>query len=366
MAFRFKLSEPFAEGCRRVAREQIERAQIQLKAGKDASVAVHETRKCMKRLRALLRLIRPAIGEQAFRSENAHLRDIGAMLSGTRDRHVLIETMSKLEAASGHNGLGDGVRKLLMEQNGQQGDDVDAAAMKQALKELDEARKRLSRLRISGRGFDIVGAGLEASYRKARRAFREAYENSEDEAFHEWRKGAQQHWRHMVLLARAWPECLEARINEARDLSQLLGDDHDLAILAAFVGSERATAIPPKQVALIEKLARERQAELRKIARPIGDRLFAESAKALRRRMATYWEAAVTHKEVTPRAAEAPPETQPLPKQVTPPPHEPCAQAFAAADKAAAAPKARKPARKRPAQPRRRAATKTAGTKTPV
>jgi len=362
MAFRFKLSEPFDEGSRRVAREQFERAQSQLKTGTDAAVAVHETRKCLKRLRALLRLIRPAIGDTAFRSENAHLREIGVMLSSARDRHVLIETITKLEATSGHDGLGDPVRKLLTEQNGEQGDDVDAAAMKRALKELDQAQKRCARLRISGRGFAVVGGGLEASYRRARRAFHDSYETQTDEAFHEWRKGAQQHWRHMVLLSRAWTDCMDARIAEARQLSQLLGDDHDLAILAAFVRSERAAAIADENVALIEKLARERQARLRAIARPVGDRLFAEGAKALRRRMAAYWEAAAAYKEVANLNEEKHAAPKPKAAAAT---KEPCADAPAKASALTTkTTKATKVASKKPRS--RRPAAKTSDPKTPV
>ena len=62
---------------------------------------MHETRKALKRLRALLRLVRPAMGEAAFKQENAQLRDIGLSLSGARDRHVLLETVNKLEGAAG-------------------------------------------------------------------------------------------------------------------------------------------------------------------------------------------------------------------------------------------------------------------------
>ena len=103
------------------------------------------------------------------------------------------------------------------------------AAMQAGAEPAGEAKKRFARLRLAGSGFDVVGAGLETSYRKARRAFRDAYDEPTDEAFHEWRKGAQPHWRQMTLLSRAWPEYLGARASEARSLSQILGDDHDLA-----------------------------------------------------------------------------------------------------------------------------------------
>ncbi len=55
-----------------------------------------------------------------------------------------------------------------------------------------------------------------------------------DEDFHALRKSVQQHWRHMQLLSRAWPEALSARADEAKALSQLLGEDHDLYVLRSF------------------------------------------------------------------------------------------------------------------------------------
>ncbi len=101
----------------------------------------------------------------------------------------------------------------------------------------------------------------------------------------------------MTLLARAWPEYLGARASEARTLSQLLGDDHDLAMLVAFVHSDAATTISGEHAALVEKAARQRQAELRACAKPRGERLFAEAPERLRRSIGVYWQAATALKE---------------------------------------------------------------------
>ncbi len=302
MAFRFKLAEPLEQGVKRIACEQIERAQSQLKGPGDTVVAVHETRKAMKRLRALLRLIRPALGESVFREENAKLRDLSAGLSGTRDRHVLLETVAKLEANSslGKKGLAQVLRDVLHATNGREDPAAEVAAMKEAQSRLADAKKRFSGLTFKGEGFDIVGPGLEASYRKGRRAFHHAYSDPTDENFHEWRKGTQAHWRHMVLLSRAWAGCLNARVAEARALSQLLGDDHDLALLVAFVKSEVGGELDTTQAAAIEKIARQRQEELRAVAHPRGVRLFTEGPRNLRRRMAAYWDSAVVLRELAP------------------------------------------------------------------
>lgn len=302
MAYRFKLGEPFDEGTRRIAIEQIERAQALLQETGDHAVAVHETRKSLKRLRALLRLVRPAIGESVFKDENARLRDIGLSLSGARDRHVLLETLNKLATSNGlgRRSLVDDLRHAIASANGE----GTPLTMQQGHARLSEAKKRIAHLSIEGSGFDVVGAGLERSYRRARLALAEAYARPSDEVFHEWRKGAQAHWRQMTLLARAWPEYIGARALEARNLSQLLGDDHDLALLVAFVHSD-AAGISKERAAVVEKAARRRQGELRDIARPHGDRLFAESPKRLRRNIATFWTAAVALKEQDLDTAEA-------------------------------------------------------------
>jgi CHAD domain-containing protein len=309
MAFRFKVGESFEEGFRRIALEQIDRASAQLLQGDNQDVAVHETRKALKRLRALLRLVRPAIGKEAFRGENSELRDIGQSLSGARDRHVLLETANKLDAsgAFSRRAIAENLRQAITAANGEGG----PLSLKGAAGRLAQSRKRLGALTLEGEGFAIVGKGLEASYKRARRAFADAYANPSDEGFHEWRKGAQRHWRQMVLLSRAWPQCLEARAGEARELSQLLGDDHDLAVLVGFVHSEPGSALRGETAALVETAARNRQGELRGAARPRGDRLFAQGAGQLSHDIGIYWDAAVRLKGL-----EQDPEPAPAAKRV--------------------------------------------------
>ncbi len=294
MAYRFKLNETFEEGSRRIAREQLERARRQLKKSADQAVAVHETRKALKRVRALVRLVRPAIGETVYEAENADLRDIAWILSTVRDRHVLAETLTKLRSVSsiGSSSASELLHGIFNDANGAEIATIEPAAKKEALERLAVAKHRFADFKVDGDGFDAIGPGLETSYRKGRRAFKQAYATWTDDAFHEWRKGVQHHWRHMLLLSSAWPQFCAAQASEARELSKILGDDHDLAMLAAFVRSEPAERINAKQAALVEKLVRRRQQELRTRAYPAGMRLFALGAKELRGMMALYWEAA--------------------------------------------------------------------------
>jgi CHAD domain-containing protein len=58
--------------------------------------AVHEARKSLKRLRALVKISRPALGDARYRRENAEFRQTGRLLSAARDAKVLIETLDGL------------------------------------------------------------------------------------------------------------------------------------------------------------------------------------------------------------------------------------------------------------------------------
>src|SRR5512138_742089 len=89
MAYRLKLKEPLLKGVRRIAGEQLGNAAARLKSDSDIETCIHEARKSLKRTRALLRLVRPGLGDARFREANARLRDIARGLSAARDRDVV-------------------------------------------------------------------------------------------------------------------------------------------------------------------------------------------------------------------------------------------------------------------------------------
>ena len=62
----------------------------------DPGEDVHAVRTTLKRLRALLRLVRPAIGRMAFERENARLRKAAQRLASSRDAQVARQTLAGL------------------------------------------------------------------------------------------------------------------------------------------------------------------------------------------------------------------------------------------------------------------------------
>ena len=304
MSYKLKVKEPLVEGLRRIALEQIDIAEGELRGNADPAAAVHNSRRALKRLRALLRLVRPGLDEVVYRRESQRFAAIGRLLAGARDRHVMQQTLKALGAQTPLPASLAPAFERLFDQGPAESQPPDPRA--KAARKLAFARKVFAGDTLAAIEREHVSQGLEIVYRKARRLHRHCHAGqATDEDFHALRKGVQQHWRHMQLLSRAWPEALSARAEEAKALSQLLGEDHDLHVLRSFAQTH-ANALPEDALAALTRATSDAQSTLRMRARLHGDRLFAERARDLTERLRTYWTAA---KALAALRAEDPSET---------------------------------------------------------
>src|SRR5262249_46053160 len=73
--------------------------------------------------------------------------------------------------------------------------------------------------------------GLILTYRQSGKTMGAAYDDPVAENYHEWRKQAKYHHYHMTLLCDLWRPVTHSLEKETDDLSDLLGDDHNLDVL---------------------------------------------------------------------------------------------------------------------------------------
>ena len=306
MSYRFELREKIGPSFARIATEQIDRVLRDLTAGKSRDTAIHESRKSLKRLRALFRLVRPDIGGAAFKAWNARLRDVGALLSADRDRHVLLQVTEQRAAAMGarYRKTFAAVKKAIAAAEA-----AASADTAEAIARLKAARKDIATVRLHHDHFATLQAGLEQSYRRGRSQLRGAYADPGDEAFHDLRKAVQQHWRHMQVLQRAWPELFVARLEAARRVSQILGDDHDLAVFVAKLKALPRGAVATADRRAIERHCRVEQDRLRTLASPYCEQLYAERPGQFAKRIGTIWQAAARLAEIEQAQRPAPVKT---------------------------------------------------------
>jgi hypothetical protein len=88
-----------------------------------------------------------------------------------------------------------------------------------------------------------------------------------------------------------WPGELKAFEATLGDLADLLGADHDLAVLCHTLENEPALQQhPEKQQLLLGFISRERQGKQEQLW-PLAHRLFKETPSRFTNRLAAYWEA---------------------------------------------------------------------------
>jgi CHAD domain-containing protein len=278
---------------RRIARVQVDRALGELDEG-DRHHAVHAARKRGKKVRALLRLVRPAAPE-LYQRENAAFRDMMRRVSADRDAGVAVETYDDLVARFSEDGVADElapVRAALARRRSDiLGEELDAR-LHAIRMELMAARDRVNDWELEGDGFDVLEGGLAKTYGRARARMDDAYDDATSAAFHQWRKRAKYHRYHLRLLQDAWKPVVKAHRRQAHELTDLLGDDHDLAVLRQDLVAEPERFGGDRLVAALCGLLDRRRAELQSAARGVGRRCFAEDPERLVSRLRTYWESA--------------------------------------------------------------------------
>jgi CHAD domain-containing protein len=280
--YRLKAGEPLPEGIGDIARGRIGHAIAELRGKTDSTPeeAVHEARKDLKKLRALLRMTRSELGEEWFRRENSCFRDAGRELAAVRDSDVLLETLSGLDIPAG---MECELRKRIQAARALNGGDGRRTVSQGVVSMLREARLRVDDWPLERDSFDVLGDGLERTYRRGRRAFRAARTEPSVEALHELRKRVKDLWYHHNLLRSLWPPVMQAVGEEAHQLANRLGDDHDLALLAGWV-REHAQAEPE----FFEAVER-RRSELQDQAMALGEPLYADEPRPYVRRLRRLW-----------------------------------------------------------------------------
>lgn len=293
MAFALRPGIDLGEEIRRVGLEQTARAIAEISSTDAQLFGIHESRKCLKRLRALLRFARPGMVPARFTEQDCRIRDIGRTLSATRDWQAMVESLEKLEGhfGSGWNSQLLGGLRAAFQGRCQHGDIAMARLREEATQALGTVQGRLEALDLKSSRLSVA-AGAEPVYARAQKGLKRAYAKGDADAFHAWRRDAQRHWRHMQLLAAAWPEEMSLRIATARALSQCLGDDHDIHILLGHVRKIGPDLAPWREMERFYDGCIERQNGLRLAARNHGRLLFAERPGDFVRRLDRYWRVA--------------------------------------------------------------------------
>jgi CHAD domain-containing protein len=268
----------------RLVSEDIDAARDLVTGPGPAETRIHRARRKLKRARSALRVLRPALGDKAIAAA-AQIRDAARLLARARDADAAAASARSLKAvADNHNagedvGLERVVAALDYEARSTHSQATPVADVVDLLK--------LAERQISAGPDDLDGAELyeravNRGYRRGRAAMRAATLTLATPDLHRWRKTVKDLW-HLTRLARKrLPARMTALAKRLEELSELLGLDHDHAMLA-----ERLALSPTGDPALMQQLSliAKRRRALEAEAFTLGNRLYRGPPKKFRKRM---------------------------------------------------------------------------------
>jgi CHAD domain-containing protein len=243
---------------------------------------VHDVRTAMKKVRALDRLVRPAVGGSA-READRRLRKIAHAVSSLRDAEVILKTFDRAVGPS--RAALAGVRSRLAARLRAEVQAFEKEGRSLRLRaDLAHERRKVDDWMPEASAWSAIDEGLARGYQRARKAMAAAYRTESGTAFHDWRRMVKTHRHQIAALEAIAPSQMKPRLDDLDRLGDLLGDEHDLTVLEAAVQAELGRLPDPHRGdRLLQRIA-DRRDKLRKRARPLGKVLFAERPAAFRDR----------------------------------------------------------------------------------
>lgn len=269
-------TESLGRELKRVAAGEVARARSALVRKKAGGIeGVHEARQSFKKIRGLLRLVRCGLGREVFERENIFFRDEGRRIREARDGQALIEALDAL-GRDGFAGEPPEIvralrRRLSVESRRLARGMAAGGEFAQAARSLKAELERVKAWELDDFTWKDARAAWQRARKACRRASRTALVKPTDENLHEWRKRAKHLWHETLLLRKGLPGARE-EIVHLRALTDVLGTDHDLALLRCeALARRKALGLPHEVKVLMATLSAERK-RLQKEAFALAER----------------------------------------------------------------------------------------------
>jgi len=294
MGFRFRRKESVGKGVTRIASEQLESAIDTLKEtdGHYDRTAIHEARKSVKKTRAVLRLAQPRRSGASSRADR-RLQNVGRALSQVRDADVLLETVDLLRAHYPARFRGAPFAAMRRELGAMSAETrqhaLQSDGVRDVARHLDTAVDGTRKWKPHRRGFRALEPGLEAAFRRARRALADARETPNDETYHTWRKRVKTHWYQVRLLEKIDPKSMKRYAGRLKRLERLLGDDHNLSVLKSCLDRVHVLRERPDARAKLDESIVHLQSHLRIQAHALGTEIYGPKPAAFARTLERGW-----------------------------------------------------------------------------
>jgi CHAD domain-containing protein len=295
VGFRLKSGQSVSSEVRRIVLKQLDLATSELKSIGDpeSDEAIHDARRRVKKIRAVIRLVRPVL-EKAHRAVDPDLRRVSKLLAPVADGQGVIDTLNQLSRKY-HKALPRKTVNAIRSDLIQREKRIDSRAkaehvLEKATSTLRADRQRVKRWHLAADGFRAIAPGLKASVRRARKAMVLSWMHPNAEHHHTWRRHVKNHWFHVRLLQVRCGNHLLPVQRRLEALDGVLGEYHNLVLLHEVLVSD--TTLSRNEVAQCLKVVARYQRALRRNAQVLGMRIYSEKPGRFVRRVRHLWRSA--------------------------------------------------------------------------
>ena len=283
MGYHIEKGESLATAFGRIAAEEIDLAMAQSRR-LHRGEAVHNARKALKRLRALLRSLRVAFPKKLFRAENRHIAATCRRISPLRDVHVQLRTLGKLKAAA--SPAGDHIRRQLLRQ--QSSFIRRIPALRKTVRALLEvSRQSLASWPLRKATAEDLASGLKRIYKQGREAFKAARKSPTPGHLHAWRKKTKSLGYGLEMIKNLGSGELSKMIRSSDILTEALGDDQDLFMVLRALDKEHRSNPASDFNRLANRISLKR-AKRQKRAFKLGEKVYGEKSGGFEKRLDRY------------------------------------------------------------------------------
>jgi CHAD domain-containing protein len=294
VGFRLRCDRTISTEVRRIILRQLEVATSRLASVGDAASdeAVHDARRRLKRIRAVIRLV-PASAGGMGRQVDRDLRAISDVLAPVADGQSIIQTfehVAREDRARIPAGTISALRAGLIARSRHIDAQVaEAQVLARARRVLRADCRRVKRWHVPDDGFRDIAPGLRRSVRRARRAMFEARIHPTAAHYHQWRRRVKDHWFQVRLLEERCGNHLLAYQRRLEKLDGMLGEYHDLELLREVLVSKNLLSRP--ETAQCLQVIRSHQCVLRCQLQSLGEQVYRDRARRFVRWVKRLWRA---------------------------------------------------------------------------
>ena len=244
----------------------------------------HEIRQRLKRLRAVIRLLREPLGKRRYRMEDSVIRAAGRALGPLREGQAALTTLDGLQRrffpGKPSAALLTAREKLATQAQQCASALVGSAVLATQISALEGLSARLAEWPVEGFGWKEMRRAIECSYRCAKEHWERAHDASDADCLHCWRKRANDLWQYLRMLRRICPDLAGELAREYEVLGAFLGDYHDVVVLRAALEKQGDALLELQARVTFVKLLDLRMGELFDAAFALGERLHVHSPTA--------------------------------------------------------------------------------------